>query len=146
MTRFINLLLEIFSEFHSFSLSYLLYRRYYDLRELKVSVSVGSHKQHGITLYLFNFDSHILGKFPVNASTETYRYKSTRKQISTSFTVHCKFWLHITQVGLNISVRQIGVDTLWKDSLGGLAVCVNRVCSKGIIFGGLSFADPTFSF
>lgn len=73
-------------------------------------------------------------------------HKSTRKQISTSFTVHCKFWLHITQVELNTPVRQIGVDTLWKDSVGGLAVCVNHVCSKGIAFGGLSFADLTFPF
>lgn len=73
-------------------------------QELKVSVSVGS-QQHGISLYLFNFDSHILGNFPVNASTETYRLKTTRKQISTSFTVHCKYWLHTTQVGLNTPVR-----------------------------------------
>lgn len=111
------------------------------LQELRVSVSVGSC----ITLYLFNFDSHIFSKFPMNASTETYRYKSTRKQISASFTVHCKFWLHITQVDLNIPVRQIGVDTLWKDCLGGLVVCVNHVCSKGIAFGWFEFCRPHIS-
>lgn len=68
-------------------------------QELKVSVPVGSHKQPGITLYLFNFDSHILDKFPLDVSTETYWPKTTRKQISASFTVHCKFWLHLTPGG-----------------------------------------------